>query len=183
MPLSASEPQMIQAGQSPDGIFGLRQAAQGSIDEPTSLELFDLESWKAIATLPYGGYAAYSMAVDPMNIKCLWAPDSMHFALMHRTTKRTWRTVIYSVSGSTCTKVDAPDFTEIALASLQQKDIFRFLRETPVKWSANDRLEVEVAGDYGSAPKVFRYDGTVILDLTSNKASIPTPLTIKPEEG
>ena len=76
MPLSASEPATIPDGQSPNAVFGLRQAVQGSIDETTSLELFDVKSRHPITSFSFGGYASFAMAVDPTNIKCLWAPDS-----------------------------------------------------------------------------------------------------------
>ena len=182
LPLFASEP-TIQDGRSPNGVFGLRQTAQGPVDAPTSLEFFNVKSQKAITFFRFGGYAAYAMAADPMNLKCLWSPDSKHFALMQRTTKTTWQTSVYSVSDSTCSRMDTPDFTKFVLTSLDQKNVFRFLRETPVKWTADDRLEVEVAGDYGSAQQVLQYAGTAVFDLTSGKVTLPTPAKTKPEEG
>ena len=56
-----------------------------------------------------GGYAAFTAATWPANLKCLWSHDSKLVAVFERGTKRSGDTTIYLVSGDTVQEVAFPD--------------------------------------------------------------------------
>jgi hypothetical protein len=56
-----------------------------------------------------GGYAAFGMATQPVNFKCLWSPDSKFVAIFERGTKRSGDTTIYAVTGDKVQEIPFPD--------------------------------------------------------------------------
>ena len=89
---------------------------------------------------------------------------------MTRATKRTFKTSIYSV-GKQLKQIGIPDPTDFILKSLHQTEIFRFLRETPIRWIDSEHVVLKMEGDCGKAPAVLIYEGEVSISITSGQIS------------
>ena len=180
---SAAESTEVPNSISTDGRFTARTEPSTDVaDGRDYLLLYQKESGTIFARLPIGGYASYPQDAEPANLQILWSPDSKHFALMIRVTKRTWQLKLFAVDKGV-SEVKIPDLTDYALKSLKKDSIFRWCRETPIEWVDPRRLRVKVTGDCGSTPDVKRYSGEVSLSILDGTIVQTVPLTTQNEEG
>lgn len=180
---SAAESTEVPNSISPDGRFTARTGPSTDVaDGRDYLLLYQKGPGIVFARLPIGGYASYPQDADPANLQILWSPDSKHFALMIRTSKRTWRLKLFAV-GRGVSEVKIPDLTDYALKNLKKDSIYRWCREAPIEWIDPGRLRVRVTGDCGSAPDVKHYSGEVSLSISDGRIVQTVPLTAQNEEG
>jgi hypothetical protein len=180
---SATESTEVPNSVSPDGRFTARTEPSTDVaDGRDYLLLYQKEPGTVFARLPIGGYASYPQDAEPANLQILWSPDSKRFALMIRTTKRTWELKLFAVDRGV-SEVKIPDLTQYALKDLKKDSIFRWCRETPIEWIDPGRLRVQITGDCGSDPDVKRYSGEVSLSILDGKIVQTVPLTTQNEEG
>jgi hypothetical protein len=179
--VGAAEKPLV-GGDSPDAKFRI-VAAQGEGDESTCrIEVRSVGDERSVGSFPLSAYARFPASVEAGNALCVWSPDSKHFALMTRTTKRTWQLKVLAVDHGV-SEVKVPDLTGYALKTLKQDSIFRWCRETPMEWIDPSHLRVKVAGDCGVAPDVKSYSGEVSVSIPDGKIVETAPFATKKEEG
>src|ERR1035437_4252434 len=169
--LRAAESLPVSGGQSPNGVYRLVLRSPAAKDDGTTLEVININSHKTALTLELSSYSEVPHLADSSITVCSWSPDSKHFALMTRETKRTFKTSIYSV-GKQFKQIGIPDPTNFILKSLNQTEIFRFLRETPIRWLDSEHVVLKIEGDCGKAPAVLIYESEVKISITSGHLSV-----------
>lgn len=167
-------------GTSPNGKLRLVMTGAEREESPGTLEL--RRNGSSIASLDILSYAVFPSVAAPENTTCLWAPDSKHFALMTRDSKRTWSIGIYAVNGS-IRKLPTCDLTEFALETLHQDSTYRWSRETPMRWSDSTHIEIELSGDCEKSSAVKRYSGRVSVSIKDGRITLKEPFKIEAKEG
>ena len=180
--LQATDALPVSGGESPNGVYRLVLRDSGSVDAQTTIELINVKSNTTSATLVISSYSVFPFLADSSITVCTWSPDSKHFALMTRDSKRTYTTSVYSV-GKQLKKITLPNPTGYVLKTQHKTEIFRFLRETPIRWSDSDHVILKMEGDCGSSPEVLLYDGEVSISISSGKISVLKRIITKKEEG
>ena len=99
---------------------------------------------KPLCSRPAGGYAAFSMATDPANFKCLWSPDSKLVAIFERGTNRSGDTTIYFVSGDKFQEIGLPDLMPLIRPHLTAE--MRAIWVRPEVWLPDHELILSVEG-------------------------------------
>jgi hypothetical protein len=157
---------------SPDGHYAARTEPSTDIaDGRDYLILYRKEGGDVFVRLPIGGYARYPQDADPANLLILWAPESKHFALMVRGTKRSWTTTIYAMDSKRVRKVKLPSPTAEALELVSASEINRASREAPTKWIDNDHLLLRASGDTTVDGKVMSYEVDLTYSLKIGKVT------------
>lgn len=165
-------------GKSPNGKLCLAMTGSGS---EAHLEISDAKTKSVIGSIDVSSYAVFPFVANPDNTVCLWAPDSTHFILMVRSTKRTWDVSIYSVQPRV-RKLPIPDLTAFALAALHEESNFRWSRETPLQWHDATHVILRLEGDCGTPPNVLLYSGEVSVCI-DGKVTLKAPFKTEKEEG
>ena len=173
----------MASGTSPNGKLCLVMVGSSESEQhPGQLELRKTGSNPAIGSLDVDSYALFPSVAAPDQTACFWAPDSKHFALMVRDSKRTWSVGIYEANGS-MRKLPIPNLTEFALKTLGQNSTFRWSREMPLRWSDATHIQIKLSGDYGTAPDVKEYSGEISISIMDGKITLKEPFKTEKEEG
>lgn len=181
---ACAETTPVPQSTSPDGAFRLEVVAPIERYEPSVLSLVDARTNKTLSATVLGGYATYPLDADPMNLGLLWSPDSQHFILMVRDTKRSWTSRIYSVAERKMICIELPSATAKALVEVKSSDgIFRACRETPLKWLDADHPMVRASGDTELKKHVIWYEVDITYTISEKKITESKLITTKPHEG
>lgn len=181
---AGAETTPVPQSTSPDGTFRLEVVAPTERYEASTLSLVDARTNKPLGATILGGYATYPLDSDPMNLGLLWSPDSKHFVLMVRDTKRSWTSRIYSVAERKMTCIELPSATTKALAEVKSSEgTFRACRETPLKWLDADHLIVRASGDTELKKHVIWYEVDITYSISEGKITESKLITTKPHEG
>lgn len=169
---------------SPDGRYAARTEPSTDVaDGRDYLNLYRKETGKVFARLPIGGYARYPQDAEPENLQLLWSPDSMHFALMIRGTKRSWTTTLYAVDAERVREMKISSPTAKALELVSASEVNRVSRETPTKWIDTDHLLLRASGDTTIGSKLIRYEVDLTYSLKTGKVTESKVISTKPHEG
>ena len=107
---------------SPDGFLAARVEAGTDFNH---LCFYQKASGTVLARLRMGSYARYPMAADPSNLQVLWSPDSMHFALMIRSTKNSWTMTAHAVENNGVREIPLLGATAKALEMVSASETYR----------------------------------------------------------
>jgi hypothetical protein len=169
---------------SPDGVHAARTEPSTDVSDGRDyLSLYRKKTGEIAGRLPIGGYARYPMDADPDNLRLLWSPDSKHFALMIRGTKRSWTTTVYAIGPKGIQKVKLPSPTAKALEVVSGSKIDRASRETPSKWMDNDTLVLRASGDTMINGKLIWFEVDLTCSLKSGKITKAKIVETKRDEG
>jgi hypothetical protein len=114
-----------------------------------------------------GGYAAFGMATEPLNFKCLWSPDSKLVAIFQRGGKRIGDTTTYAVNGDQVRKIPLPDVLPRIRPHLTAE--LRALWVPPEVWLPDHDLILTVTGtQLDEAHGIFRFILTLQLRPAKN---------------
>ena len=92
-----------------------------------------------------GGWVYYRAAESPINLKCLWSPDSKILAIYMRGSKRDGDTSVFSVVEDKVNEIKIPEMSEMLQPYLGKADIRGFF-VTPELWGTNHELFLSVVG-------------------------------------
>jgi hypothetical protein len=169
---------------SPDGVLAARTEPSKDVsDGQNYLSLYRKKTGEVADRLPLGGYAAYPMDADPVNLRLLWAPDSKHFALMLRGTKRSWTTTVYAIGPKGLKEVKLPDLTAKALKVVSGSEIDRVSRETPSKWIDSNTLLLRASGNTTVDGKSIWFEVDLTCSLKTGKITEAKVVETRSYEG
>src|SRR2546423_1468372 len=140
-----SAEQRPEGGNAPDGRYYI--ALVRSTDETDSiyqLEIRSITAEKPLLAIPAGGYASFTAAANPENLRCLWSPDAKFVAIFSRGTKRSGETKIYSIRDDTVQEVAFPDTAPLLKSHMRAEIRSAWIR--PEVWLPQHHLICSITG-------------------------------------
>ncbi len=163
----------VENSRSPDGKLSLRLRGQQDgvqLDQAwySKIEIVKESDGKVLAVFDYPGSVKYPYNAKPENLGVLWSPSSEQIALMVRTTKRSWQTLVVALDGNKLKPTTLPSGIKRALNVLGVKKGYRVVRERPTKWIDENTLVVQVTGDAMIGGKVRYYHVDLVYEMSKN---------------
>ena len=187
----ASAEQRPEGGNAPDGRRYI--ALVRTTDETDSvyqLEIRSIDAEKPLLATPAGGYASFTAAAKPENLRCLWSPDAKFVAIFTRGTKRSGDTKIYSIRDDTVQEVAFPDTASLLKPHVRAEIRSVWIR--PEVWLPQHQLICSITGTTtgGEDQCAFRFiaflrlhspspDGRPTADIASFDQDASIPFSIK----
>lgn len=145
---------VISGGQSPDGRWSI--AAHGSDpygDKGFGLYLMREPAHKKLAPLGTTDH----LDTGPLSIIGLWAPDSRHVAVLHRTDRHILELRLFAVANGKVQAVDVPSLVNSIGRQHLKPDVHHELlgRFYRVTWQQPDRLTLEEFDGFDAAEPIF----------------------------
>ena len=129
---AAEQPVVLENGRSPDGKYFMRIQPPGDLGAVMYLEVCTIAEATVVGKTNAGGYAHFSMMADEMNTTVLWSPDSTHFALMTRGTKRSTEVRLFQMTSTGMAEITLPSPTDRAMVLLKAAESNRCVFQRPL---------------------------------------------------
>jgi len=182
----AGTPIELANGHSPNGSFSIRIKSSENPEIFALLEVVEKATNRVVGSTDAGGYAHFPAVTEDGSTAVLWAPDSKHFALMTRETKRSTSLRVYQVASTGLTEIAVPSATDRAFEILKAKESYRSVLQRPMTWNDKDTLVVRASGDIknpaGNAIPIW-YEVDITFDISDKKIIDAKIIETKPQEG